>query len=375
MKISGKEKGNVYSNPQEATSIQFPRMQEKRRMRITAEEEERAKAGYKIINSYTKSANAKTKKLVKENKSLAKLTFERTAQFRHVNLGSQLDFNRGDIGFNLDIINREWVSKDNNGLQRYLTDRKVNANDVHRQINLMVESRNDVIVLEATDSVKSDTEGFGLTLVNTLVQAICNVLNLDESEIHGYYQPIHNQNGRVVIFETSEGGTGTLSSIVASEDLIRKIALKALNILHFDNDGNDLEGACAHSCYNCICNFYNQRIHKQLDRHLVRDFLLDLSTFKGFEKAKDNAVLYEAYIKDDKTTSLEKEVLKRLNENGVDMPEEIHKVITHKGETIAEADLFYEPRFCVFIDGPDHDMEHIKRDDATKRKKVLIINS
>lgn len=379
--ISGKQRptnckscGNVYANPLYVQAIQFPRMYAQRRMRITAEEEERSKGGYKIISSYNKSKNAQSKNLILNEKSIAKLTFERTAKFRHLNLGAQNDFKEGNIGFNLDIINREWVSKNENKLEKHIEDRKISANEVIRTITLLTESKNDVVTFEVSESIENDTNSFGLTLLNIMLQSICNVLNLDESEIRGFYQPIKKQNGRIVIFETSEGGTGTLSSIVKNEDLIRKIAIKALDMLHFDTLGNDKDDACTHACYNCICNFYNQRHHQVFERHLVKKFLLELSNFNFFKKPQDNSLLYEEYLTNDKTTSLEEEVLTRLFNRGFSMPNEIHKVIIHKKEPITEADLFYEPRLCVFIDGPDHDKVHVKQNDEAKRKKIKMLN-
>jgi ATP-dependent helicase YprA (DUF1998 family) len=379
--IKGKQKptnckscGNVYSHPLFVTAIQFPRMQAQRRMRITAEEEERSKGGYKIVSSYNKSKNAQSKKLLTENKTLARLTFERTAKFRHINLGAQRDYREGNIGFNLDIINREWVSKNQGKLEKHIEDRKIASSEVTRNLALITDSKNDVITLDVEQAIIENTDAFGLTLLNVLLQSICNILNLDESEIRGYYQPIRNQNGRIIIFETSEGGTGTLSSIVKSESLIRKIALKSLDILHFNPDGTDKEDACAHACYNCICNFYNQRYHQEFDRHLVKDFLIELSSFRSFENDKDNAILYEEYLDDSKTTSLEEEVLTRMFNRGLPMPDELHKIIYHNSEPIVEADLFFNPKLCVFIDGPDHDKEHIRQNDEAKRRKLKMLN-
>lgn len=366
--------GNVYVRPINSSAIQFPRMQAQRRMRITAEEEERSKGGYKIISSYSKSKHANCQQIVAGGKTIAYLTFERTARFRHINLGAQHDFNQGDIGFNLDLINRAWVSKDDSQLEKYILEKKINPGDIARNLCLITDSKNDVITFEVADSINNNTDAYGLTLVNVLLQSICNVLNLDESEIRGFYQPIKDQNGRIIIFETSEGGTGTLSSIVTNEDLVRKIAAKALDILHFDTVGNDNEGACTRSCYNCICNFYNQRNHTDFDRNLVRDLLLKLAKLDEFKKAQDNSILFDEYIKDSKTSSLEKEVLTRLHNQGVTLPSEIHKIIYYKDEPVIEADFYFEPRLCVLIDGPDHDKKHIQDDDARKRKRLKMLN-
>ena len=194
-------------------------------------------------------------------------------------------------------------------------------------------------------------------------------MNLDDNEINGFYQPIIGQNGKLIIFETSEGGTGTLSSIVRDVDLLKRIAVKALDILHFDEQGNDKVDACATSCYNCICNFFNQRDHKLFDRQSVKDFLVSLASTSSIQGSQDDNVMFDIYIQQ-AASSLEKTVLRLLKEQGIKLPVEMHKVVSKDGEPIAEADLFYEPKIVVFIDGPDHDKDHVKLDDERKRTKL-----
>jgi hypothetical protein len=236
-------------------------------------------------------------------------------------------------------------------------------------VSLLTESRNDIIALQLSEPYVGDEEVFAKSLCNALVQSICTVMNLDDNEINGFYQPIVGQNGKLLIFETSEGGTGTLSSIVRDKDLLKRIALKAMDILHFDALGNDQEGACATSCYNCICNFFNQRDHKLFDRNSVKDFLMALSTTTAIQGSQDDNVMFDIYM-NQAVSGLEKSVLRIIKEQGLKLPVEMHRIISKDGEPIAEADLYYEPKITVFIDGPDHDKEHVKLDDERKRTKL-----
>ncbi len=366
--------GNVYLEPYRVNAIQFPRMQAQRKMRITAEEEERSKSGYKIIHSYTKSKKANCEELLLNNKSVATITFERTAKFKHVNLGSHHEFKEGRIGYNLDLRNRSWISTDFKKTEDYLSEKRLESTDISKQITLLTESKNDVITIEIKNTTIEKPDAFGVTLLNVLLQSISNVLNLDESEIRGYYQPIKDQNGRIIIFEASEGGTGTLSSIVKNKDLLHKIAFKALDILHYDTLGNDKEDACLSSCYNCICNFFNQRNHTDFDRKLVKETLLNIANFEDFKQSQDNAILFDEYCNDSKTSSLEKLILNKLHKYGVPMPVGLHKVIYFKNEPIVEADFYYDSRLCVFVDGPDHDKKHILEDDERKRKMLKMLH-
>lgn len=359
--------GTVWESNTPIAALKFPRMRGARRTRITAEEEERLKGGYKIINSYKPTSKAVIRELKSNNKSVCKLVFERSANMRHLNLGQMTDYYENRIGFNLDPINFNWVQYSK--MDDYCREKSINKNQLRTGVSLLTESRNDVLVLQLPEAYVGDEEVFAKTLLNATIQSICNVLNLDDDELNGLYQPIVGQNGKMIIFETSEGGTGTLSSVVNDIDLIRKIVLKALELLHYDSEGNDKDGACLKSCYSCICNFYNQRDHKVFDRQSVKAFLLALLSTEEIVSAADDNIQFDTYMQGN-LTSLEKTILVRLKEMKLRMPDEIHKIVFKDDEPVAEADFYYDPKICVFIDGPDHDKEHIKSDDERKRSKL-----
>jgi superfamily II DNA or RNA helicase len=359
--------GSVWDSVDEYRTMQFPKMRAIKRNRITADEEDRLKGGYKIVHSYKPTSKAQVFDVINNGSSICKITFERSAELNHINLGANLDFKDGKVGFMLDTVNLNWIPQ--NRIEDYCKEKNITQSQVNRNITLLTDSKNDVITIQLTDPIAFDDESFGKTLGNALVQAICTVMNLDDSEINGLFQPIVGQNGKIVIFETSEGGTGTLAAIVKDINLLNRIALKSLEILHFDSSGIDLTGACLDACYNCICNFYNQRDHKIFDRNSVKEFLLHLSSSDLLEGSADDNVLLDQYLSVAKS-DLEKTVLKRIKQEKLKMPSETQKIITKDGVPIAEADLFYDQRICVFIDGEPHDQEHIKLDDNRKRSTL-----
>lgn len=365
--------GEVLSSSHRVHALEFPRMFAWRRMRITADEEERAKGGYKVIHSYESSARKEEKLLLKGEEVITTISFERTAKLRHLNQGFSRDVKNENIGFTLDRHNRRWVSNDPDRLNKYLNEQNLERAALSENLCLKSESRNDVIAVEVKKYYNDDTDGTGLTLLNALHQAICNVLNLDDSEIRGFYQPIHDAQGRIIIFETSEGGTGTLRSIVHSQPLLKKIARKALDILHFDESGNDQEGACLRSCYDCICNFYNQRYHGSFDRALVRGILLDMASFDDIQTTSGGDGQMEIFLDDPTITGLEESILLAIKQLQLPVPDKMHEVVQCDGAPTAEADFYYSAKkLCVFADGPDHDKDHIKADDERKRKKLKL---
>jgi superfamily II DNA/RNA helicase len=359
--------GSVWESQTPVSVMKFPKMRSVKRNRITADEEERLKGGYKIVHSYKPTGKAEVNEVISSGNSICKISFERSGEMNHMNLGQMADYNKGDKGFMLDTVNLSWVPI--NKFEEYLVEKRLTAAQINRNVSLLTESRNDVITLQLTEAYIGDEEIFAKTLVNVFIQSICTVMNLDDNEINGFYQPIVGQNGKILIFETSEGGTGTLSSIVKDADLLKRIAVKALDILHFDEQGNDKDGACATSCYNCICNFFNQRDHKLFDRQVVKEFLLNLASTSSIQISQDENVMFDSYMQK-AVSSLEKSVLQLIKGSSLKLPTEMHKIVVKDGEPIAESDLYYEPKICVFIDGPDHDKEHIKLDDERKRTKL-----
>jgi superfamily II DNA/RNA helicase len=359
--------GSVWESQTPVSVMKFPKMRAMKRNRITADEEERLKGGYKIIHSYKPTGRAEVNELISSEKSLCKISFERSGEMNHINLGAMQDYNEGDKGFMLDTVNLNWVPIYR--FDDYLVEKKLTAAQVNKNVSLLTESRNDIITIQLTEAYAGEEEPFAKTLSNALVQSLCTVMNLDDNEINGFYQPIVGQNGKLIIYETSEGGTGTLSSFVRDPILVRAIAKKALDILHYDEKGNDKDLVCASSCYNCICNFFNQRDHKLFDRNLVKEFLLSLAGISSIHGSQDDNVLFDIYIKQ-AVSSLETKVLRLIKEQGIKLPASMHKVISKDGEPIAEADLYYEPKICVFVDGLDHDKDYVKDDDARKRTKL-----
>ena len=347
----------------------MPRMRARRTTKITSEEEERARSGFEIIQSYNPTLNARWNNLFLKDNLIANIGFDRTAKLFHINLGSKADIQKKVPGFMLDPDTGRWLSRTN--IEGHYEKNPGSRVRMLRDIHLFVESHNDVLIIKTPIYYGEQEESFLRTLLYTLLTAISRTLNLDESELGGFIQKIENKPGRIIIYERSEGGTGTLSAIVKSEHLIRKIALKALEILHFTHEGKEANGeSCVTSCYNCICSYYNQRYHSILNRKVVKDFLLGLSKFTQSTSSQDDNLIYQNFIQQC-DSDLEMEFLHKLKEKKLPMPNEIHKVISHAGVPIAEADFYYEKlRLCIFIDGPVHEKDFVKEDDKKKREKL-----
>jgi hypothetical protein len=96
--------------------------------------------------------------------------------------------------------------------------------------------------------------------------------------------PDPDNRGRALLVASAEGGAGALRRLVDDRDALALAARTALEIMHFDPaTGEDLsrdeEGRerCVLACYECLLSYANQNMHGMINRHLVRDWMLQLA--------------------------------------------------------------------------------------------------
>ena len=166
-----------------------------------------------------------------------------------------------------------------------------------------------------------------------------------------------------MLWESAEGGTGTWERLLGEPAAFSEIAAEALRVCHFDSDtgvefsDHDPE-SCAVACYECLLSYSNQMQHRFLDRKLINPFLYSMTTAVSQQAStgRDSAEQYE-HLKGLADTSLEKEFLKVLYNDGFKLPDKAQH--QPSSEVFVQPDFFYEregiPGVCVFVDGPVHD--------------------
>jgi very-short-patch-repair endonuclease len=245
--------------------------------------------------------------------------------------------------------------------------RAAQSNDLLRRLWLMKTLQSDLALLDVPLSADVEPESFYTTLLYTWTRALMVAFNLDESELDGFLAPGPGKEApyRIVIYETSVGGSGVLASL-AEKGRLETVVARAREMLHEGDPG----GGCEHACYECLLSFYNQRFHRLLDRALVLPWLQSLENLAVEpEVTEDRLAALEAQCQSD----LEREVLGAIRERGLRLPDEAQKTIYDGDEPIASADFFYTPRILVFVDGSPHHRDYVQAADERKRRRLKAL--
>jgi Domain of unknown function (DUF1998) len=187
------------------------------------------------------------------------------------------------------------------------------------------------------------------------------------------------ENKNLLFWEAAEGGIGVWERLIAEPREFRKLASRALELLHFDPSSGqalpDWEERCTVACYDCLLSYSNQPDHRYLDRHKVRDFLFALS-HSEIAPIADGPSYNDQHRRlldlVDPGSSFERAFLEYLYKNGLRLPD--HAQHTPADGIAVQPDFYYErdgiPGVCVFIDGPHHEESAQAEHDRTVREAL-----
>jgi ATP-dependent helicase YprA (DUF1998 family)/very-short-patch-repair endonuclease len=324
----------------------------RRRQRINSDEEERQRQGFELESAVRFSERegrlSRTKATVSvDGNPVLRLEYGETADIWRINLGERRRRNPNQLGFLIDVETGDWAR---NQLEQ-ATDPdspEDTGKKVERVIPYVQDSRNCLIV----DLVVEPTTAFMATLAAAWKNAIQAEFELEDQELEVEPLPSQARRRSMLVVEAAEGGAGVLRRLVEEPGAVARVAKRALDILHFDEHGNnvhwppnaDKEEECAVACYDCLLGYRNQADHLLMDRHLVRDLLLDLTL----------AVTEVETARTLRTQSiLEEEFLDYLARRHLRRPTDAQQLIPQAG---TRPDFIYEEKHAVvYVDGPVHD--------------------
>ncbi len=374
-------------------------MYAQRRARITADEEERLRLGYEITSHYRAGGKRQAYQVNANGGSAFTLTLEHGGEVLRVNRGQREQ--EGDPrGFILCQKCHRWLIGEGDASLPFSVGgadekhvythekqgqcpRNAHPEDLRRNLWLTTTIQSDLALFDVPlpeDIAEDQVEAFYTTLSHTLARALTVAFNLDEREINEFLVPSPDANSapyRIVLYETTVGGSGVLASLAEPGRLATMVA-RARELLH----EGDPEGGCQKACYACLLSFYNQRAHALLDRTLVLPWLQALGNGGNADRTgRTHPLTVTPVVSEERfkalvtqcQSDLEREVLQTIRERGLPLPDVAQKVLYDGDEPLAIADFFYEPRIVVFVDGSPHYRDYVQEADRRKRRRLKAL--
>lgn len=338
----------------------------RRRERISADEEERVRFGFDVCTSIRFESREgrvsyRTAVISKNDEQLASITYGKAARIWRINLGWRRRKHDWETGFVLDVERGTWARRQSETAE----DDDPSDTQKERVIPYVEDNKNSLIFKPEKELSPEQMHSLSAALKN----AIQIVFQLEDSELAAEVLPDREAPNAILFFESSEGGAGVLTRLFEERDTLKTIAAEALSLCHFNPDtGADLQGPeekdnkCSKACYQCLLSYYNQSVHDRLDRHSIKDFLLELAHSEiDISPAADPREVHLQKLMNLCDSELEKEWLNFLNKNSLQLPTHAQKHIEQCSTT---PDFIYKEELtAIYIDGPNHDNETARKKD------------
>ena len=285
---------------------------------------------------------------------LLNLRYIPAARLIHVNRGWRA---RRDEGFPIGLISGDWRGA--------LPGPDSNFRETFRLVKLWTSNLADALYLEPIQPLGLRPEGV-ITLQYALKRAIEDVFQVEANEI-GVVAVGDPDAPSILMYEAAEGSLGILSQFVDDVAVFHQVVEAAQALCRFD--AADYQGPAS---YDDLLSYYNQRDHKIIDRHLIRDALEKLRVCAIEIQTNPGYASYDAHYQTllrglDPNSSTERKFVDYLYRNGLRLPDAAQKRVEG---VYVQPDFYYEPRIWVFCDGTPHDEPAVRAADEVKRQAI-----
>jgi superfamily II DNA/RNA helicase/very-short-patch-repair endonuclease len=352
----------------------------KRADRITSDEEERQRQGYEVITTL-RFAEVEGKRrftpvdFVEAGDTLIKASYGPAATVWRVNLGWRRRKQKSILGFNIDVASGEW-SRDEQAPDDSMDDAP--AGKTVQRIIPFVEDRRNVLVLRPAINLNVDEI---TTLTYALKRGIEGVFQLEESELAAEPLPDQDTRNAILLYEAAEGGAGVLSRLAGDADAMSRVAVRALEVMHWQSpsgtwaDASELvdgDSDCEAGCYRCLLSYANQPDHSRIDRRSERvlNVLCRLTRCLAHAGASSGASAEDSFeaLMRQCGSELEKLWLQAVRDGGFRLPERAQPLFA---EFSVRPDFSYDDmKALIFVDGPHHQNDATKAMDESKRRAL-----
>ncbi|MBV5330081.1 MAG: DEAD/DEAH box helicase [Chlorobium sp.] len=327
--------------------------------RISCEEEERVSRGFDIKTYFSVDGGQlerikKAKVLTSEN-TLLNLRFIPAARLVHVNYRWRAQHSDG---FPIGLVSGDWRSS--------IPDSDSNFKEEFRLIKLWTSNMADALYIEPVQPLGLTPDGV-ITLQHALKRAIEAVFQVESNEI-GVVAVGDPEAPNILLYEAAEGSLGILSQFVDNVDVFHNVIKQAYQLCQYDK-----EEYKAPACYDDLLSYYNQRDHRIIDRHLIKDALkkllicdIEIQSNSDYSSYEDQ---YQSLLRGlDPNSSTELHFIQFLYDKGMRLPDAAQKRVEG---IFVQPDFYYEPRIWVFCDGTPHDSPAVQADDEAKRQSIM----
>jgi len=361
--------------PQLPNLFRMQNVATKRRERISSDEEERQRIGFEVRTAvrfvHRRGGPQRSSRTWSglEGRELLALTYGESATLWRINYGWKSRKNKAEQGFLINLENAQWVSA--SAHEKAL--KAGNPLPTQRIIPFVEDTRNCLLL---TPQIHLDPAKMA-SLEAALKTAIQRLYQLEDSELASEALPNPSESRSLLFFEASEGGAGVLGQLVRTPDALARVAREALSLCHFDPDtGEDRQRAeharddCEAACYDCLMSYGNQLSHSLLDRHAIRDLLLELAgggwVLKTSEVESKDLERLKAHCESD----LERKFLDFLAQHQHPLPSHAQQVI--EGHFVRPDFEYRDEMVLIFVDGPHHLEPHTATQDRQKREALEL---
>ena len=339
--------------------LEMPNVSLRRRERITCNEEERIRQGYRLQTSYRFAEDEGSRLLTGRVADILLLQYAPSATLLVINHGWII---RQSDRFLVDLESGKLVSEAE--LQGLFEPHQI------ERVRLYVQDVQNMLRLRILEPTLRCSPEFETSFMYALERAIEQTFQLEESELVA--EAVGEQEERAIVFyEAAEGGAGALCRLVEDPDAWREVTREALRLLHFDPDTGEDQAEDRHlACYECLLSFSNQLQKHLLDRYSVSEFFYKLKDMSvEIQHGKRTCEEHYQWLRKltDSRSELERTFLDVLYNNNCRLPDAAQREIA---EPHCIPDFFYEPNVCVFCDGSVHDEPSQRSQDQELRKQL-----